>query len=274
MEGEVGLPDKVLASLGLKDLSPDELRTHTVHVKYIRLHKITYVKFQPILNKFFNLGPVKLVLEQNLRFHATLTLGDEVTVWHRGESYELRVTDIKPGTHGTLIDTDVEVDLDLSDEYLQSEKYKAGEGGKDVVAAAAARKGQTLGGGVSNAAPVSVFASVPTPASVPEAHPSAPRQPVIALPAEPGGDAPRDSVIRCKVKTASRALARVFSVDDAFDSLFAYVRNESAPMEGRLVLSTRFPPKDLLEGSEGVSGRTFKDLGFSSGQEMFHLSTQ
>ena len=143
-----------------------------------------------------------------------------------------------------------------------------------MVAAAAARKGLTLGGGgVSIAAPVSVFASVPAPASVPEAQSAAPRQPVIALPAEPGGDAPRDSVIRCKVKTASRALARVFSVDDAFDFLFAHVRNEIAPMEGRLVLSTRFPPKDLLEGSEGVSGRTFKDLGFS-GQEMFHLSTQ
>ena len=64
---------------------------------------------------------------------------------------------------------------------LQSEEYKAAEAAKAVSAAAAAGKGQTLDGDGVSTAPVSVFAYVPTPASVSEAKPAAPSQHVIAL---------------------------------------------------------------------------------------------
>ena len=291
-EGYVGLPEKVLVCLGLAQASSEQLLKCAIQVKYLRLPKVVYVKFQPVLNKFFNLGPVKQVLEQNLRFHTTLTLGDQVTVWYRGESYDLRVTDMKPEPRGTLVDTDVEVDLDLSDEYLKSQEYrdtqeKQKENLKEKSVATTGR-GYVLGGSLSQADgrassgttesfPAPAPAPVPAPVSVSgetTAQIQTPVAPVVQLPPPPGDVVPRDSVINCKVKTKSRALARRFHLDDSFAHLFNFVKNETGPLEGRLVLSTRFPPRELVEHSpELSSGATFRQLGFS-GQELFHLSTR
>lgn len=107
----IGLPRKVLASLG-GNLEAIE----SISVRFIRLPKGTYAKLRPRHNQFFEVGPVKRCLEENLRYHATLTVGDILTVWFRGKSYEMKVMELKPGNEVTVIDTDLELDLDLSEE--------------------------------------------------------------------------------------------------------------------------------------------------------------
>eukprot|EP01034_Spumella_vulgaris_P021351 gene21351-27381_t len=57
-----------------------------------------------------------MVLEENLRFHSTLTVGDQLTVWYRGNAHALVVVELRPDPQGNLFDTDVEVDLELSQE--------------------------------------------------------------------------------------------------------------------------------------------------------------
>jgi hypothetical protein len=79
LPGTVGIPSKVLESL---DIDVKSLSSVSLCVKYVRLPKITYVKFEPKMNEFFAVGPVKMCLEENLRQHSTLTVGDVLTVWY------------------------------------------------------------------------------------------------------------------------------------------------------------------------------------------------
>lgn len=81
-EGTIGLPPKILDTMKCKEYSDLELHSLTVLIKYVRLSKCTFIKLQPKLNRFFEVGPVKQTLEDNLRFHSTMTVGDELTIWY------------------------------------------------------------------------------------------------------------------------------------------------------------------------------------------------
>jgi len=112
----IGLPRKVIDSL------QDEVAStslNTVTIKYVRLSKCTYVKLRPRLNQFSKVTEVKRCLEENLVHHATCTVGDVLTVWYRGVAHALVVVEMRPEYAGTLIETDVEVDLEQSEEFLQ-----------------------------------------------------------------------------------------------------------------------------------------------------------
>ncbi len=110
--GFVGLPKKVIKSLNINKLEDIEL----VIMKYVILPKVNYIKFRPKENKFFNIIQVKLCLEENLKYHTTISLNDIITIWYKGESYEMSVVNMLPEDKGTLVDADVEVDLDHSEE--------------------------------------------------------------------------------------------------------------------------------------------------------------
>jgi hypothetical protein len=85
-DGIVGLPPKVISSL-----IDDASTLSRVMIKYVRLPKCTYARLRPTHNTFSQIGPIKEVLEHNLHLHSTLTVGDKLTVWHRGKSYETTV---------------------------------------------------------------------------------------------------------------------------------------------------------------------------------------
>ena len=286
-EGTVGLPDKVLASLGLEGMSSEALidAARRVDIRYVRLPKIKLVKFQPVLNRFFNLGPVKLVLEQNLRFHTTLSLGDLVTVWHRGMSYELRVADMFPEPFGSLIDTDVEVELGLSDEYVKSDEYA-----QEMQKAAA--KSEPVSSSLPSSTPVRTPSSssssssssrLATPASlsIPHEHGTSGDGPSteaaaafipLPVPDEPHPSEPTISTVFCKIKTPSHTLVRTFRGRDAFQSVFNLVRNAHDGGSGRLVVSTRAPAREFIEWDQENSGKTFQDLGFGGSKQLFIAS--
>jgi len=141
---KIGLPIKVIESiLRIHDpaLVTEDLQSKIglINVKFVRLPKAQYAKLQPLHNLFSSVAAVKEVLEANLRFHATLSEGDLITVWQRGRAHTLKVTEIRSSKDGvttsadsdddekekrptekvgcSLVDTDVVIDLDESVEY-------------------------------------------------------------------------------------------------------------------------------------------------------------
>ncbi len=82
-EGTVGLPRKVRRCLRLDGDS----QKGDVVVKYVRLPKATYVHVVPASAGLSQLFELRATLEQNLRLHATITVGDLIEVWYRGQSF-------------------------------------------------------------------------------------------------------------------------------------------------------------------------------------------
>lgn len=84
VDGTVGLPDEVLANLGLAagedGLAATEQRPN-VTVRYRALKRATSARVQPVKAAFAaEIGDVKAVLERELHFRTTLTAGDELHV--------------------------------------------------------------------------------------------------------------------------------------------------------------------------------------------------
>jgi hypothetical protein len=223
----VGLPRKVLDSL----LPSEDHDIFEVEVKYIRLPKTSYVKLQPKANDFFSVGPVKQCLEENLRTHSTLTVNDILTVWYRGKAHVLKVVDMKPELRGSLVDSDVEVDLELSEEYQKLQQPA------DSAAIASSSADLPMESSVKFHRlnePVSSSASSSS---------SAAAQPAYELPVEPG---PSAQSIAIKVKTPnSGTLSRRFLSSHGVSSLFHYVSQATNRDVRQLQLSTRFPPRTL-----------------------------
>lgn len=225
-EGTIEIPTKVYRNL-FQDQSTNDVSTlppPMVSLKYVALPKITSVQFQPKLNLFSQLGPIKLILEENLQQHATLTLGDVLTIWYRGQSHDLIVMDLDPkeqSVHngGTVIDTNIEVHLDYSEEYLKSQNLPR----------------------------------VPTPPTSHEVSPrsSAAVTPILSeslreLPPEPTTD---QSVVTFKFLFPSGGKAvRRFLLTSPIDEIFLYLHHLQS--EGKLTIdankslqvSTRQPP--------------------------------
>lgn len=113
-EGMVGLPRKVVLSLlgataQQVPLAPDggegaidESETamakrrpvgglESVVVRYVRLAKATFARVVPETVGLSQVSELRAMLENNMRNHATLTVGDHVSVWRRGKEFSLKV---------------------------------------------------------------------------------------------------------------------------------------------------------------------------------------
>lgn len=103
MEGTVGLPRKVIISLlgpqevesSMREGEPEEesmLETlGSVTVKYVRLAKAKFARVMPETVGLSQVSELRAMLEDNLRNHATLTVGDRLSVWQRGKEFSLKV---------------------------------------------------------------------------------------------------------------------------------------------------------------------------------------
>jgi hypothetical protein len=110
--GTIGIPIKVIHSLFGNHLATiNDIGSIDLH--YRKLNKIKSAKFAPHSDEFFSLYKhnLKNVLEQNLKLHTCLSLGDILSVWYRGKSFFVTVAEMSPEKYGTLIDTDVEIDF-------------------------------------------------------------------------------------------------------------------------------------------------------------------
>jgi hypothetical protein len=217
-EGTVEIPTKVYRNLFQLNDSIDltSLPPPVVSMKYIALPKITSVQFQPKLNLFSQLGPIKLILEENLQQHATLTLGDVLTIWYRGQAHEIVVKDLDPKDEsvcngGTVIDTNIEVNLEYSEEYLQSVQPPPSQ---------------------SSAQPFSTQHSTPPLSSTPPLVSLPPGPPLRELPPEPSLD---DSFVTFKFLFPSGGKAiRRFHLSSPIDDIFCFLRHLS--QDGKLVI--------------------------------------
>lgn len=113
---QIGLPRKIIDTLG-----GDITKIQEIFLKYVVLPKCRYIKVQPKLNRFFEVQPIKRCFEDNLHKHTCLSIGDLLTIQYRGESYPIVVKEIQPDKYVSLLDTDVEVELENSEEFLQQQ---------------------------------------------------------------------------------------------------------------------------------------------------------
>ncbi|KAL6884600.1 hypothetical protein ACP4OV_010536 [Aristida adscensionis] len=117
-EGSAELPQHVWNNLFKTD-SPD---VPLIEVKYVSLPKGTYAKLKPEGVGFSDLPNHRAVLETALRNHATLSENDAVVVNYGLLQYKLRVLELKPASSVSVLETDVEVDIEGSDSVLDNEE--------------------------------------------------------------------------------------------------------------------------------------------------------
>lgn len=122
-EGTVVLPIKTALSLGPKLSEYTKIR---VRYRAIERFPKLKVKIQPVGKGFHENTEVanvdlKTALERVLSQQTTITQGDIVPIRYQGHTYELKVKELWPDTQAVLIDTEIEVDL-LVSEYVENEQ--------------------------------------------------------------------------------------------------------------------------------------------------------
>lgn len=118
-EGTAELPTHVWSNLFSLDASDVPL----IDIRYVSLPKGTYAKLQPEEMGFSDIPNHKAVLETTLRKHATLSQGDFITVNYGEVTYKLRVLELKPAASVSVLETDIEVDVEGSNSVLDSNNH-------------------------------------------------------------------------------------------------------------------------------------------------------
>ena len=243
----------------------------SVSIKYVKLGKISYVKLQPTFNTFFKVEQVKMVLEDNLKFHSTMTLGDIITVWYRGIAHPLKVIELKPSEKGILLDTDVEVDLDNSLENKRITDEEAAS--EEAQSKANSDNGHKLGGSKACSSSQSHLGKDLSPSAVSAPVPvqSAFEASSVILPSEPEQDA--EDVVSIRVRTpAGNTINRRFYRKQPFIHLFEFASVEMKVEKKVLQLSTRFPNRVFTLNEIEPSDVSFFEAGITASQEMFLAS--
>ena len=236
-EGTIGLPRKIINSFHCTPHNEVFEQLGEICIKYILLPKISFAKLQPVESSFGSIAHIKTCLTENLRLHATLSEGDILSIWYRGEVFQLRVQELKPASSGSLIDTDVEVDLSVSEETER------------------------------------LYAPIPPVAPLPTASSSAVSLPLPSLSLDPEPPNGPD-VIECRVKTIQGATkTRRFLRNHPLKSLLDFAWIESGgpaaiPQAERLQITKRFP-LEVFSYADAASGKSFAEFGLNNSQELF-----
>lgn len=125
-EGGVGLPRQVVASLWPKGEIPSGER---VTVTYRRLEKGTYARLQPETADFQKAagGQMEEVLVDALSTRSAVSEGDWLPVEVTGTQFRLRVQQLRPTQQVSVIDTEMEAEVEPSIETEQRLKVEAEE---------------------------------------------------------------------------------------------------------------------------------------------------
>jgi hypothetical protein len=265
----IGLPRKVLASLG-----GDLAALTSIDVRFVLLPKCTYAKLRPHQNRFFDVGPVKRCLEENLRLHATLTVGDVLTVWYRGDAHKLTVVELRPESEVTVLDTDVEIDLDLSQESHVRESEKQLKQTQPYLAEMPT---------VSSFLAPTVGQKLRQPTTISSIQPSSEMEVTFyshhLLPNNDDFDESAPPLIaKFKLPTGKTAVGS-FRRSQPLLHMFLFVSKElgfdsssSAGEQQRLVLSTRFPARNFPISNVNSLSQSLVDCGFSNSSEQFFVT--
>ena len=302
--GKIGLPEKVVFTLtggktkeeiydGCDDIDEGERNDAlqasllgTLSAKYVTMPKVTYAKLQPLHNSFSQVKPVKDMLEENLRFHSTLSVGDLLTVWYRGIPHSLRVCEAKPQDFGSLIDTDVTIDLDVSQEYIDSEKKRSTQekvipqvlapataGTAPLIGekiADSAGRGSTTGQGqVLGRSATAETSEQQSPMQVDgDAERTEEQSRYAILPDEPGQDDETALTARLRLSSGGAITRRLRNTEEVGFLLHLAARELSVAFLA-VTLSTRFPARTITAGD---ATKSFSDLGIAGKQETFFVT--
>ena len=117
-EGTCYMPYWMMRNLVLKE--GDIVTVHNV-----TLPKGTYVKLQPVTKDFLDINNPKAVLENSLRWYATLTTGDNIVINYNKKNYEIEIVQSKPRDAISIIEADIEVDFAPPKDYVEPQPAQA-----------------------------------------------------------------------------------------------------------------------------------------------------
>ena len=219
-------------------------------------------------NGFHLLKDVKLVLEQSLvRTRATLSVGDTVNAWHRGQKYDLTVASVAPSNWKSIscVHTDVVVDIGVNTEAEQNNA---------VIPPQERTPSQPIGYSLaSNTANAPTTALIENKLSVNEEFGAIPTSriestvsqlPIPNLRPEPPADQ-IESICTVQIRTDQSTGRRRFDVNVAtVRDLFSFASSLTNIKSFQLV--TRFPRRVLT-----IQDAILSVAGIQPGQELFLL---
>mmetsp|Transcript_14112 Transcript_14112/g.18499 ORF Transcript_14112/g.18499 Transcript_14112/m.18499 type:complete len:428 (+) Transcript_14112:165-1448(+) len=290
-EGTIGLPPKVMSSLGLA-LGPASQESSEgknaadaggtplgeVQIKYVRLEKASFAQIRPEKAGLSQINEIRAVLEQNMRNHATLTVGDILTVWFRGKSYSCEVLEVRPQPQVTVIDTDMELELDLPAE-VQEQLSPSIEGGRKLVETPHGPAGEGSSPAQANVKEVSpaLFKTAKSEMDtdsdmdeedleeLKEAHKE---EKARGLPEEPDQNLP--GAITCSLRQGGTTWSRRFRVSDKFRCLFDFAEAQGVlPLSYKII--RRFP-RAVYTSDLPDCEKSFEEVGIDA-SEAFMLET-
>lgn len=271
-EGTAGLPDEMLANLGLtEELMTRELRPNLT-VRYRALKRGTFAKVQPVANAFSSeIGDVKSLLERELHYRTTLSAGDELRVsdvegalgtYEPASTYALRIVALEPEGAGSIIDTDLEVEVMPSVEFEAAMAAEAAKQRARQEALEAQMRAQVEAQAEASRMAAEALAHAQAEEVRLQQERQARREAATsALPPEPaeGGVSVQ---VRCPDGTKC---ARRFEPTSALDALFALVESsawEGAPATGYALVAS-YPRRVVRR----TAGATIAEAGLTGGQE-------
>lgn len=221
-----------------------------------------------IRNGFHLLKDVKLVLEQSLvRSRATLSVGDTVHAWYRGQKYDLTVASVTPSHWNSIscVNTDVVVDIGVNNEAEQNNAFVP-----PLETTLSQPSGYSLANNSANALTTALIESkVPTNeegGSIPTSRfeSTVSPLPILDLRPEPPADQ-IESICTVQIRTDQSSGRRRFDVNVAtVRDLFSFASSLTNIKTFQLV--TRFPRRVLT-----VQDAILSAAGIQPGQELFLL---
>lgn len=76
---------------------------NSVTVRYVRLAKAKFARVVPETVGLSQVSELRAMLEHNMRNHATLTVGDRLSVWRRGKEFSMKVRASFPWEWGITV---------------------------------------------------------------------------------------------------------------------------------------------------------------------------
>ena len=264
-DGCVGVPSKVARCLG-----PYGKEGSRVLVKFTRLPKGEFAALQPETRDFArDVGDVRGALEDVLHRHATLTVGDVLSVPFDGAEYRVRVLGLR-GAGGaeagavSVVDTDLEVELTESAQYARAfAAERAAEAAREAEAARAEAEVERQEAEHQKAARLAESARASLRASLPP-EPCAP---------PPNGD---EASVEVAVRMPDgRMMRRRFPRGGEAAALFRFVAAEApgeAPPDPDSVTLVKPLSRTVLLGRD-CAHQTFESLGFDVRESlMYHAA--
>ncbi|CAL5229441.1 g12764 [Coccomyxa viridis] len=264
VEGTIAVPPLVARNLFGPEAGASQDRT--VAVTYRRLQKGEYARFQPRAAGFQQAveGDVRGVLEAALARHSTLTQGDWISVSVAGQEHELLVQKTRPGAAISVIDTELEAEVEPS---LETEQRLVAE---EAAREEAARKQEAELGRLAREA-LAQAAEAERQRAQQEADLERLRQEKGAsLPPEPPADESATTACLIRLPNGAR-FQRRFRISDPLPALFDFLDAQdigSAP--GTYSLVTQFPRR-VIQISQFPDKATFADAGLTGRQEALLL---